>query len=504
MIFQEVRVAGSLVTCTLLLALGTPVKAQGIPGSESKPGTANAAGAGQPKSCKVEVGTIKVEVTLKGVVEAQHPVEVSLKPEAWTMPLTVARAVEHGATVKQGDILLELDLDRIDQAIKDLRNERALGEVALKHADEELPILEELLPLDKVAAERAKARADEDLSRFLETDRSLAEQGARFQARSAQQRLETAKDELAQLEKMYRAKDLTEETEQMILKRHKFMVEAAQFQVKFAEDARERTLNIDLPRREQGVRENAARQSLALERARGVLPLEIHQKRLARDKLRYEGEKNDEKLTRLEKDRKAMTVRAPAEGIVFYGKPSDGKWGMAAAIAPKLQKGAVLPPQEVVMTIVAARPAFVRATVEEKDLHALRPKMEGKATPSGFPGLRLPARLASVSAIPQSPGIFDARVDVDLSQDAEMVMPGMASTVKFLSYRKDDALVVPATAVQADDVDDVHFVYLARDEGSDAARKRVVKVGKTVDGKTEIKDGLKEGDEILSAKPWAR
>ena len=178
------------------------------------------------------------------------------------MPLTVARAVEHGATVKQGDILLELDLDKIDQAIKDLRNERGAGEVALKHADEELPILEKLLPLDQVAAERAKARADEDLSRFLETDRSLAEQGARFQARSAQQGLETAKDELAQLEKMYREKDLTEETEQMILKRHKFMVEAAQFQVKFAEDALERDPQ-DRPATTRARRSRECRQAIA-------------------------------------------------------------------------------------------------------------------------------------------------------------------------------------------------------------------------------------------------
>ena len=32
-------------------------------------------------------------------------------------------------------------------------------------------------------------------------------------------------------------------------------------------------------------------------------------------------------------------------------------------------------------------------------------------------------------------------------------------------------------------------------------RKRAVKVGKTGGGKTEILDGLKQGDEILSSKP---
>src|SRR4051794_40005145 len=477
---RDARITRSLVACTLLLGRGTHAKAQDTATSDGKPATAHAAGAGQPKSCKVEVGTIKVEATLKGIVEAQRLAEVSLRPEAWTMPLTVERAIEHGTRVKKGDILLELDREKIDQAIKDLRNERSLAEVALKHADEELPILEKFLPLDLAAAERSKARADEDLARFLETDRPLAEQSSRFQVKSSHFRLESAQDELVQLEKMYREKDLTEETERLILKRHRFMVESAQFALKSAEDHLDKTLHIDLPRREQTARDEAVKKTLALTRARSLLPLEVNQKRLARDKLRYEGEKNDEKLARLERDRNMMTVRAPADGIVFHGKLVDGKWTPVAAVVQKLQKGGVLPPQEVFMVIATPRPAYIRAAVEEKDLHILQPNLEGKAIPTGYPDLKLPARIASVSAVPQTPGTFDARVEVDLSQGAEMLMPGMACTIKFLSYRKDDALTVPATAVQTDDNDeDVRYVYLAQNEGDGRPRKQVVRVGRT-------------------------
>jgi multidrug efflux pump subunit AcrA (membrane-fusion protein) len=469
--------------------------------ADAKP-AASKAGAGEPKSCKVELGTLRVETTLKGTIEARRVAEVSLNPEAWTMPLTVEKAVEHGATVKKGDILLELDTDKIEQAIQDLRNERSLAEAALRHADLELPVLEKLLPLDLAAAERSKVRADEDLARFLEIDRPLAEQSAHFQVKAAQFRLESARDELAQLQKMYREKDLTEETEQLILKRHRFAVEAAEFQLKSSEDHLDRTLHIDLPRREQTARDDAAKQSLALVRARSLLPVEVSQKHLARDKLRFESEKNDEKLAKLERDRKAMTVRAPADGIVFYGKIVDGKWSSTPPAAQRLQKGGVLPPQEVVLVIIAPRPAFVRASIDEKDLHAVRPGLEGKAVPTGYPELKLRARLASISAIPQTPGSFNAQVDIDLSQAAEVLMPGMACAVTFVSYRKDDALTVPAAAVQTDETDDdVRYVYLARKEGNGKPRKQVVRVGKTGGGKTEILDGLKEGDEILSARP---
>ena len=44
--------------------------------------------------------------------------------------------------VKKGDVVLELDTYKIDQAIEDSRLERELAEIALKQAKDELPILD--------------------------------------------------------------------------------------------------------------------------------------------------------------------------------------------------------------------------------------------------------------------------------------------------------------------------------------------------------------------------
>src|SRR5208282_5697492 len=89
----------------------------------------------------------------------------------------VEKAAELGMPVKRGDILVELDREKIDKAIQDAEVELSLGELSLKHAEEELPVLEKLLPIDLAAAERAKTQADEDLSRFLEIDRPHAVPG---------------------------------------------------------------------------------------------------------------------------------------------------------------------------------------------------------------------------------------------------------------------------------------------------------------------------------------
>ena len=482
------------VRCVCMSSL---MLAVGLIGWTEAPG-ADGAGPSKPATCKVEKGPIKVTTTLKGIVESEKMDEVALSPEAFTLPLTVVKAVEHGTVVKKGDVLVELDLEKIDQAIKDLGVELSQAELALKHADRELPVLEKLLPMDLAAAERSKARSAEDLARFLETDKPLAVLGVEFNDKSADFQLESSEDELAQLLKMYRSKDLTEETEQMILKRHRFMVEMAKFMLKVTKNQSEQTLKVELPRRELTVREEADRQSLALEKTRNLAPLEIGQKRVARDKLAYEQAKNGEKLAKLQDDRKAMTVRSPSDGIVFHGKAMHGQWTTAAAVAPRLTKGGVLAPQEVFLTVVAPRPAFIRATVEEKDLSMLHAGLGGQAVPTGYPGMKLPAKLATVSAVPLTPGNFDARVDVDLAA-APAIQPGMACSVRFLSYRKDDALTIPESAVFSDPENDERYVYLPGAEGKPT--RRMVTVGKVVAGRAEIVEGLKEGDEILAAKP---
>src|SRR5262249_45341065 len=139
--------------------------------------------------------------------------------------LTVKKALEHGTPVKKGDVMMEMDLEKIDLALRDLRLERKLTELAIRQAREELPILEKSLPLDLAMAERGKKQADEDLKQFLDVDRAMMASDAEQSVKMATFSLESAREELKQLQKMYRDKDLTEETEEIILKRQRFYVE---------------------------------------------------------------------------------------------------------------------------------------------------------------------------------------------------------------------------------------------------------------------------------------
>jgi multidrug efflux pump subunit AcrA (membrane-fusion protein) len=475
--------------------------------SAPKPDDTSAASPGKskPATTKVENGPFKIEVVSTGVFEAQRMTEVSIRPKAWAMPLEVERAIELGTPVKKGDILVEFVRDKIDKLIEDTTVENTIGELALKLAEDELPLLEKSLPVDLAAAMRAKNQADEDLKRFFDIEKPDAERTVHFTVKQSVEYLEYAKEELRQLEKMYRSKDLTEETEEIILRRQRFQVDSREHYLKEAELQRDKKLKVELPRQEEHVRENSIKQAIDLEKARSLAPLNLKQKRLIAAKLKHDYAKSVAKLADLRQDREAMVVHSPGDGLVYFGRCDRGQWPAVGATAQKLHKGGVIAPDEVFITVVSVRPVDIRATVDEKDLLALtEPKLvRGLVTPTVDPEHRLPVRLTSVLPIAREPGKFDAVFALDISEDQSVIKPGMACSVKLVLYKKADALTVPATAVFEDDWADAltYYVFLAKPDKDGKYPKRPVKIGKSAGGKTEIVDGLAVGDEILTSKP---
>ena len=200
-----------------------------------------------------------------------------------------------------------------------------------------------------------------------------------------------------------------------------------------------------------------------------------------------------------------MVVHSPGDGLVYFGRCDRGHWPAAGATAQKLQKGGIIAPDEVFITVVAVRPIDVRATVDEKDLLALtEPGMlKGLVTPTVDPEHRLPVRLTSVLPIPREPGKFDAVFALDIGEDQSVIKPGMACSVKLVLYRKSRRAHRPrhrglrGRLGRCADV-----LRLPRQAGQGRqVPQATVKIGKSAGGKTEIVDGLAEGDEILTSKP---
>ena len=146
--------------------------ADGKSSAELKKPAAEKEPAAKPATQKLKKGPFRIEVALDGVFEAQNQAELFVRPQEWA-GLSVLKAVEHGAVVKQGDLVLALDTEKIDRAITDLRAELELNELALKQAAAQLAAAEKSVPLEDQANDRNRRIAEEDWKRFQEVEKPL-------------------------------------------------------------------------------------------------------------------------------------------------------------------------------------------------------------------------------------------------------------------------------------------------------------------------------------------
>lgn len=481
---------------TAFLALYVLTRASAQDDKVTKPASKDAAS--KRSTIKVEKPQLfRIELSAKGVLDPMSRVEVAYRPNAIVGvpyshgPLTVRSAAAHGATVKKGEILATFDTRKIDQAISQIEFDLQALQGSIGLATEEQPLLEKSVPVEMESTERAKREADEDLAYFLKIGKPEMQKRADLSLKHSAFSLEYAREQLRQLEKMYKSNDLTEDTEQIILKRQRFMVEDAIYAHKVAEQQREFTLNTTIPRKEQSVRDGVVKSTMALDRARATLALQVSQKQKSLAKMRADRDRLANGLELLKKDRAAMTPTAPADGIVYYGRFHEGSWQNADAMAGKLVPDGSVMPDEVLMTIVQPGASVVRLAIDEKDAHLMKVGLEGRARLVFDPNAKVAARVMKVASIPTSPGKYQVSVELQ-AKDGSSLVPGMACTIKFVPYSKNEAIVVPAAAVH--EADDGNVVAVLKD-GQRMDRKVVV--GHTHDGKTEIVSGLTWGEEIF-------
>jgi len=446
---------------------------------------------------KLKKGPFRVEVALDGVFEAQNQAELFVRPQEWLL-LSVLKAVEHGTVVKQGDLVLALDTEKIDRAIADLRAELELNDLALKQANIQLATMEKSAPLEEEANNRNRRITEEDWKRFQEVEKPLLAKVTEFRLKATRDMLEYAEEEYRQLEKMYKADDLREETEKIVLRRAKNGVDRAKLELELAQAAHEEAVRLLLPRTEERVKDQTERSRIDTEFIKINLPLLTAKRRLDVEKLQVTRNLAEEKLKKLISDRDAMIVKAPIDGVVYYGHSVRGKW--SALSVETLRRGTPILPNDVFMTVVQTRPLTIRMTVPESQVQQVHAGLQALVQPVGFPAMKLSAVVHRVGAIPMGSSGFDCQLTVAGEGLHSAIVPGMTCEMKMIPYKKTDALTVPPKAVFTEDFDPAkQYVYLQGKDGK--PQKRVVTLGQRNDKQVEVLQGLAEGDEILLEKP---
>ena len=463
--------------------------------SEKSPSSTAASPTG---TVKVTRGPLKIELTFSGNLEASSMSEVSIAPKQWSQ-LVVVEAAASGTRVTKGQTLLKLDTTKIDDAIRDIESARALAELGMSLANESYKLIEKSVSLDAEMAERTKKSAEQDYERYVKIEAAQAKKSAEFSLKSSEQNLEYVAEELKQLEKMYKADDLTEETEEIILKRARNDLERSQYMTEQARLRHDRAVNLDLPRAAD-LQSHTLRQALlAFDRARLTIPAGQARQRLELEKMQADHKKSADKLAELKRDRDLLTITAPADGVLHYGRSQNGKWSSASMVAQKLRPGGQVMPHEILFTVVADSSWIVRSAVSERDVASVQPGLVGRFKPAAYPRSPIALKVRDVASVLGGDGNFDVTLELTGTTDKRL-SAGMSGEVRLGVYINADAITVPTRAIFAEELDEEsRYVYVSSATGK--PEKRVVTIGHAKSDMTEIVSGLKPDESVLLQKP---
>lgn len=450
------------------------------------------------KTHKVKPKRMKVDVPLDGTFVASKMTEVVFRPEEWS-DYEIVEVAGLGAKVRKGETLFKFDDKKLNEAIADLELEQRLNELSIMKSEEELPRLEKTLAMDLTSAERNDKEAKEDFKQYNEIDRPMSVKSAEFMARYYAFSLDYEKDELDQLEKMYEADDLTEETEEIVLKRQRNSVQFAEFSLERALLNRDEMLNVSLPRYDIRIKESLERTAMSLARAKLASQMDLNRARYELEQRKQARAKSLERHAKLLVDRGLMEIKSPADGVVYYGKCANGRWSETAALITKYEPKNNVSSGAILMTIVDPRPLFVTATLEE----AKRPEVEVgqkvRIAPPAEGSDRVSGKVKDISPIEVSPGKFEINFELNEDELADWVIAGMSCKLKINTYDKADTITVPKAAVHTDKEDEeIQYVWLVVDPDDAEAKpeRRTVKIGRRSGDDVEVIKGLKVGNVV--------
>jgi RND family efflux transporter MFP subunit len=168
-------------------------------------------------------------------------------------------------------------------------------------------------------------------------------------------------------------------------------------------------------------------------------------------------------------------VRAPFAGVVVQRQVSIGDF---------VTRGTK------VATVVKTNPLRVELTVPEQSVSAVRPGQLLELEVDAYPGRRFAGQVRYISPSLRA----DQRaltIEAVVPNPDGVLKPGLFATAAIQESGKDRALFVPSAAVR--NLEGSNRVYVVK---GDRVEERMVTIGQVVGQKTEIVNGVAEGDEV--------
>jgi len=397
-------------------------------------------------------GRLLVTVTEDGNLESAKNVEVRCQVAGGG---TIIWIIADGSMVEEGQ-----ELVRLDQSV-----------------------IEDQLNTQKINYEKARAtkiQADEDYAAACISVKEYDEgtylkdlQAAESQIKIAMENLRSAENTDTHTERMFRKGFVTA----LQLEADKFAVERAKLDLDAAQTSKKVLQDFTRPKTLKGLQATRDAAEARTRSEQAALNLE------------------KDKLDRLQNQLKFSVIKAPQHGMVIYANEMSGRSrGFGGNQNSTIEEGAVVRERQTLIRLPDLSKMQVKVTVHESKVELIHPGMPARITVQDRQWV---GKVISVANQPEPGSFFSASVKeyatiVSIEGDTTGLRPGMTADVEILISDLRDVLTVPVSAVVEQGG---KFSTWVRDNSR--LQRRPLLLGQTNDKVMEVKDGLKEGDEVI-------
>jgi HlyD family secretion protein len=154
--------------------------------------------------------------------------------------------------------------------------------------------------------------------------------------------------------------------------------------------------------------------------------------------------------------------------------------------------GALVSSSTPIVNLVHTMTLKIVANVLERDIPLLKPGMKAKIQAEAYPGKVFEGKVARVNTgLELSTRTLQAEIEIPNS--SRLLKPGMFARIEVVMLEKPEVLAIPSNAVMVEQGE--RFVYVV--QGNKAARTPIL-TGIEQDRFVEVKEGLKEGDQVVT------
>lgn len=439
---------------------------------------------------KSEPFTVRPTLSATIIPDAALPITVDARQ--WSA-FVIAEIVPHGSAVKKDQVLVRFEDEDFLKKLRDAESAAAAGKLSQANAEADFITAEKVLPIQLQAAKTKAEETAEAWEYFKNVRRDAETARANLVLKQAELRLDAEREELVQLEKMYKADDLTENTEEIVLKRQRESVKAAEIGLSLSQIAHKRQMEVSMPREAVSLERDALMSSIAIKEQEQSIPRSLKLKRIALEDARVNAKRSAENLAKLQAEKNLFVIKSPADGYFYYGSIQDGRWSPGDPTKAPTVLAPVATRRPFAVVIPSTATMLLESGVDESTARTLKAELAGFASFTGRADVSFPVKISSVSPTPGVDGRYRVTLSGQYPADISLVA-GATASAQIIAYRKDAALTVPTKALTTTD-DGGWEVEIEEAEGK---TKRVpVKRGMISGDKVEILSGLTQDQVVI-------